>query len=99
MLLKYEKKYRYTNEQLFLEMEAMISGIMGACMTNLEKVISTKCANFVIEKRERSVREAAYILGKTGRILDLIEKTTVPPLDEHQMRSIDEWRLAYKLEM
>lgn len=99
MLLKYEKKHSYTNEQLFMEMEAMICAIMGACLTNLEKVISTKCANCVIEKREKSVREAAYILGKTGRILDLIEKATLPALDPHQMARIDEWRLAYKLEI
>ncbi|XP_038882540.1 uncharacterized protein LOC120073776 isoform X2 [Benincasa hispida] len=99
MLLKYEKNYKCTNEQLFTEIEAMISAIMGACSTNLEKVISTKCANCVIEKREKSVRKAAYILGKTGRILDLIEKATLPALDPHQMASIDEWRLAYKLEI
>lgn len=99
MLLKYEKKYGVTSEQLFVEIEAMICAIMGACLTNLEKVISTKCANSVIEKREKSVREAAYILGKMGNILKLIEKSTLPALDRHQMASIDEWRMAYKLEI
>ncbi|XP_022154498.1 uncharacterized protein LOC111021763 [Momordica charantia] len=98
MLLKYEKKYGYRNEELFAETTTMISAIMGACLTNLEDVIATKCSNSVIEKRERSVREAAYILGKTGNILKLIEKATLPTLDLHQMASIDEWRLAYKLE-
>lgn len=99
MLLKYEKKYGQTNEQLFVEIEAMISAIMGACLTNLEKVISTKCSNSVIEKRGKSVREAAYILGKTGNILKLIEKTKLPGLDPNQMASIDEWRSCYKLEI
>ncbi|KAG7027439.1 hypothetical protein SDJN02_11452, partial [Cucurbita argyrosperma subsp. argyrosperma] len=99
MLLKYEKKYGHSSEQLFTEIEAIIGAIMGACLTNLEKVISTKCSNSAIEKREKSVRKAAYILGKTGNILKLIEKTTLPALDPHQMESIEEWRLFYKLEI
>ncbi|XP_022924953.1 uncharacterized protein LOC111432343 [Cucurbita moschata] len=99
MLLKYEKKYGHSSEQLFTEIEAIIGAIMGACLTNLEKVISTKCSNSAIEKREKSVRKAAYILGKTGNILKLVEKTTLPALDPHQMESIEEWRLFYKLEI
>ncbi|XP_062074719.1 uncharacterized protein LOC133778725 [Humulus lupulus] len=94
LLLNYERSDR-TSEKLFEAITVMISDILGACMTNLQEAISIKCVSTAIEKREESVRQAVFVLGKFEEIIKIIELKEVPNLVEtHQKGCIDEWRLS-----
>ncbi|KAJ0817395.1 hypothetical protein HanPI659440_Chr00c07g0718861 [Helianthus annuus] len=50
-----------------------IADVMGACLTNLPKVIAMKCHTSVIEKREASVQAAAKLLGETKEIIKTLQ--------------------------
>ncbi|MED6215790.1 hypothetical protein PIB30_001408 [Stylosanthes scabra] len=76
----------------------MICDILGACLTNLPHVISTKCLNSAIEEREESVRYAVCMLGQTKRIIEMLEKRTFPSLDFSRGTNIEDWRLMHKIE-
>ncbi|PON40636.1 Transmembrane protein [Parasponia andersonii] len=94
LLLNCERSNK-TAEKLFEDITVMISDILGACMTNLQQVISVKCFSSAIEERERSVRHAIFVLGKIEEILKILEHKQVPNLDTEQMACIDEWRLLH----
>ncbi|KAM7257639.1 hypothetical protein ACFE04_013380 [Oxalis oulophora] len=87
-------KKEQTNEKLFEALVVMISDILGACFTNLQRVIAVKCLRSSFEERERSVRRAVDILGKTINILKMQEQREFPSLDPDQMACIDQWRLT-----
>ncbi|MFS8014751.1 hypothetical protein Hanom_Chr15g01348201 [Helianthus anomalus] len=83
-----------TKKQLFSHLNKMIADIFCACFTNLPRVITMRCHESVIEKREASVRVAAKLYGKTAKIIEKLEKCDkVPSMDEDKMAYIDEWRL------
>ncbi|KAH0973989.1 hypothetical protein GBA52_015888 [Prunus armeniaca] len=97
LLLNCENSSRnQTDERLFEALVVMISDIMGACITNLQQSMAIRCLNSKIEKREESVRDAVYILGKTEKIFSIVDKGIPSSLDHHQMENIDEWRLLHK---
>ncbi|KAK9070198.1 hypothetical protein SSX86_010598 [Deinandra increscens subsp. villosa] len=83
-------------EQLFALLNEMIADIFSACFTNLPRVITTKCNESVIEKREESVKAAAKLLGKTIKIIERLEKCELPSMDPDKMPYIDHWRLYLK---
>lgn len=87
------------DDRLFEALVVMISDIVGACLTNTQQVVAMKCFNSKIEEREETVRHAVHILGKTQRILEIVNKGIPPDLDPHQMGCIDEWRLSHKRKM
>ncbi|XP_027336301.1 uncharacterized protein LOC113850125 [Abrus precatorius] len=87
-----------TSERLFEALTGMISDILGACLTNLPLVISTKCLNSPIEEREDTVRHAVYILGKTKKIIEMLEKRAFPHVDFCRGTYIEDWRLMHKQE-
>ncbi|GLT78394.1 hypothetical protein SLA2020_499310 [Shorea laevis] len=91
------RKYE-TGERLFETLTAMISDILSACLTNLQRAILVKCLSSTIEEREDCVRRAVHLLGQTEKIIKLLEQKTLPTLDPDQMADIDEWRVSYKLE-
>lgn len=95
LLLNCERSNHPTGEKLFEGITVMISDILGACMTNLQQVISVKCLSSAMEEREESVRHAVFVLGKTEEILKILDHRQVPNLDTHQMACIDEWRLSH----
>ena len=95
MLLNSESRYDQMSEKLSEAIAVMISDILGACLTNIHRVVSMKCLSSAIEEREESVRHAVRILGKTEKILKLLEKKALPSLDPCQMICIDEWRSLY----
>ncbi|KAK7261567.1 hypothetical protein RIF29_27881 [Crotalaria pallida] len=87
----------HTSERLFETLTSMISDIFGACLTNLPYVISTKCLKSSIEEREDSVRDAVYILGKTKKIIEMIEKRAFPNLDFFcRGTNIEDWQSMHK---
>ncbi|KAF5478480.1 hypothetical protein F2P56_005038 [Juglans regia] len=95
MLLTRQSGNAQMGEKLFETVAVMISDILGACLTNMQRFISMKCLSSAIEEREDSVRHAIDILGKAEKILKFQEHGESPGLDPCQMASIDEWRLFY----
>ncbi|PWA40517.1 hypothetical protein CTI12_AA562090 [Artemisia annua] len=85
-----------SKKQLFALLNGMIADILSACFTNLPRVITMKCHESVIEKREASVKGAARLLGKTTKIIERLEKRELPSMDFDKMAYIDEWRLYLK---
>ncbi|KAL6220319.1 hypothetical protein ACLB2K_008075 [Fragaria x ananassa] len=87
------------DDRLFEALVVMISDIVGACLTNSQKVIAMKCFNSKIEEREATVRHAVHTLGKTEMILEIVNKGIPPDLDPQRMGCIDKWRLSHKRKM
>ncbi|KAG2663351.1 hypothetical protein I3760_16G024400 [Carya illinoinensis] len=73
LLLKRQGENAQMGDKLFETVAVMISDILGACLTNMQRFISMKSLSSAIEEREDSVRHAVDILGKTQKILILQE--------------------------
>ncbi|KAL4561602.1 hypothetical protein LXL04_033772 [Taraxacum kok-saghyz] len=67
--------------------------ILLACFTNIPRVITMKCQESAIEKREASVEAAAKLLGRSNEIIKRLEVVELPSIDHDKMAYIDEWRL------
>ncbi|KAI5655691.1 hypothetical protein M9H77_32878 [Catharanthus roseus] len=85
-----------TGDRMFQRLCTMISEITGACLTNLQHVISTQCHQSTIEEREERVRNAILLLGKTEKILEILEQKPLPSSDPQQCWCIDSWRMSSK---
>ncbi|KAL7138964.1 hypothetical protein ABFS83_09G018400 [Erythranthe nasuta] len=81
-----------TDEELFEQLSVTIADILAACLTNLGHVITMKCHRNAIEEREKSVRKAALLLGKTEEIIALLQQRELPVSAPDQAASIEEWR-------
>ncbi|KAH7833235.1 hypothetical protein Vadar_004295 [Vaccinium darrowii] len=86
----------HTNDNLFEQLSIMIADILGACLTNLPRVIVLKCYSCAIEEREKSVRHAASLLGETEEILEILRRHQLPNLSGDRAAYIDEWRAFMK---
>ncbi|KAJ9549798.1 hypothetical protein OSB04_022341 [Centaurea solstitialis] len=97
ILLNYQSSTEpVSDEQLFMSLSCMISDILCACLSNIPQVISTKCHESVIEKREASVHAAAKLFGRSTEIIEKLEARELPSMDPKKMAFIDEWRLYLK---
>ncbi|KAJ9550031.1 hypothetical protein OSB04_022574 [Centaurea solstitialis] len=97
ILLNYQSSTEpVCDEQLFMSLSCMISDILCACLSNIPQVISTKCHESVIEKREASVHAAAKLFGRSTEIIEKLEARELPSMDPKKMAFIDEWRLYLK---
>ncbi|KAF8380491.1 hypothetical protein HHK36_027978 [Tetracentron sinense] len=83
-------------ERLFERLSVMTSDILGACLTNLPRVISMKCYSPAIEEGERNIREATCLLGETEEILKTLEQQGLSGMDPDQIASIDNWHFFNK---
>ncbi|KAG9452352.1 hypothetical protein H6P81_005256 [Aristolochia fimbriata] len=81
-------------EELFQWLCTTIADIFGACLTNLRRVIPMECFCNTIEVREAKVREAAYLLGETEKMLEIIGQDKFSGLDTESMADIDKWHLS-----
>ncbi|PWA85832.1 hypothetical protein CTI12_AA146110 [Artemisia annua] len=77
-------------------MSTVIADILCACFTNLPRVIKMTCHHDAIEKREESVWSAAQLLGKSKKILEILEARQLPNLDVDSMAYIDNWHALPK---
>ncbi|KAJ0635304.1 hypothetical protein HanOQP8_Chr17g0649361 [Helianthus annuus] len=93
LLRSQSNKEPITKKQLFAHLSGMIADIFSACFTNIPRVITMRCHESVIEKREESVKVAAKLLGKTTKIIERLETCEVPSMDADKMAYVDEWRL------
>ncbi|XP_059657520.1 uncharacterized protein LOC132304041 [Cornus florida] len=89
-------KDRMDHERLFDQLSVMVADILGACLTNMPRVITTKCFCSAIEEREKSVQHAAHLLGETEEILEILQQRELPSLNPDQAADIDEWRASMK---
>lgn len=80
----------------FEKLSAMIAEIIGACFTNLRYVITEQCHQSAIEEREDRVRNAILLLGKTEKILEILEQQSLPSSNPQQLMHIDHWRMLSK---
>ncbi|KAJ4882313.1 Uncharacterized protein Rs2_32406 [Raphanus sativus] len=97
ILLNYETRDYGTGEALLRKLETTISDIVSGCFCNVVQVVSVKCLVTAVEVREESVRGAALHLGRTEKILEIVERRRLPELRCDQMKNIDEWRAFYKM--
>ncbi|GFZ01174.1 hypothetical protein Acr_14g0008090 [Actinidia rufa] len=96
ILLELESSSDQTDEDLFAQLSAMIADILGACLTNLPRVISMKCSCSAIEKREENVNRAARLLGETEEILEMLQQHELSGLSPDQAAYLHEWRALIK---
>ncbi|KAI3469822.1 hypothetical protein Pfo_026485 [Paulownia fortunei] len=92
ILVAWEEESDQTDEGLFDQLSAMIADILSACLTNLTRVITIKCHHNAIEERNKSVHQAAFLLGQTEEILEFLWQRELPSLDAEQAAYIAEWR-------
>ncbi|CAI9267839.1 unnamed protein product [Lactuca saligna] len=85
-----------TDEELFEFISTIIADLMCACFTNLPRVIILRCHADAIEKREESIRTAALLLGKSKKIMEILEARKLPNLDMNSMAYIDMWHALPK---
>ncbi|RAL50709.1 hypothetical protein DM860_015856 [Cuscuta australis] len=83
-----------SNMIMFERLSQMIRGIVGACLTNLPHVICTLCHQSSIEERGKSVRLAITLLGKVGKILEIVSREPLPSGSgaDRRLAHIDDWR-------
>ena len=96
LLNKYGSRDVRTEEMLLKDVERMVSGIVAGCFCNAAQVIGMKCLVTTVEVREASVREAAMHLGRTEKILEIVDRRFMPALSHHEVAKIDEWREFYR---
>ena len=83
----------WDGEELFDRLSRMIADILAACFTNLGRVIESKCHQKGIEERERSVRQAAILLGRSEEILTSSANRGLPAgLNAAAAAYVEEWR-------
>ncbi|KAG5378446.1 hypothetical protein IGI04_026288 [Brassica rapa subsp. trilocularis] len=73
-------------EALLKNVERMESDIVAGCFCNAAQVIGMKCLVTAVE-----VREAAMHLGRTEKILEIVDRRCMPALSRHEVAKIDEW--------
>ncbi|CAA7027360.1 unnamed protein product [Microthlaspi erraticum] len=83
-------------ETVLKDVERMVSDIVAGCFCNTAEVIGIKCLVTAVEVREASVREAAMHLGRTEKILEIVDRRCMPALSQHKVAKIDEWREFYR---
>lgn len=96
LLLTSDNRSDECSKKMFDDLAAMITDIMGACLTNLQHAISIKCHQSSIENREESVRYAILLLGKTEKILEILSSCLSLSSDPRQLACINEWRTMGK---
>ncbi|KAL7618589.1 hypothetical protein Lser_V15G01832 [Lactuca serriola] len=96
LLLCNEQKKWPTDEELFELISTIIADLLCACFTNMPRVITMKCHDDAIEKREDNIRTAAQLLGRSKKILKMLKKRQLPNLDMESMGYIDKWHALSK---
>ncbi|KAK4394714.1 hypothetical protein Sango_1625700 [Sesamum angolense] len=91
ILMAYEGDLLPTDEGLFEHLCNMIANIMAACLTNLMHVIIMKCHRKGIKDKEKTVRQAALLLGETEEILRILQQHTAARSNPDESEFIEKW--------
>nr|GMC87299.1 uncharacterized protein LOC109189715 [Ipomoea batatas] len=97
LLLTNENEQPQNNKtMMFHRLSDMITGIVGACLTNIPRVIFMLCHQGSIKERETRVRFAIMLLGKSGKILEILNHKPLPSSSSERLVHIDDWRALSK---
>ncbi|XP_076951212.1 uncharacterized protein LOC143624442 [Bidens hawaiensis] len=97
ILLRFnEQEISLNDEEIFEWLSTIIADVLLACFTNLPRVIQMKCHHNAIEKRGDNIQIAAQLLGKSKKILKILEERPLPDIDQDSMAYIDKWRAIPK---
>ncbi|PWA72047.1 hypothetical protein CTI12_AA274050 [Artemisia annua] len=88
-----------TDGKLLEWISNMIADILCACFTNLPRTVKMMCHHDAIEKREDSVRSAAQLLGRSRKILEILNTRQLPNIDVDSMAYISKWHALPKSEI
>ncbi|KAL3642342.1 hypothetical protein CASFOL_013157 [Castilleja foliolosa] len=91
--LAHDDDHPQTDVELFERLSIIISDILAACFTNLARVIMLKCHSNDIKEREKSIRQAAVLLGESEEILETVRE--LPNVDPERAASIEGWRAFF----
>ncbi|KAL0318483.1 UNVERIFIED_CONTAM: hypothetical protein Sangu_2004500 [Sesamum angustifolium] len=91
ILMAYEGDLLPTDEGLFEQLCNMIANIMAACLTNLMHVIIMKCHRKGIKDKEKTVRQAALLLGESEEILRILQQHTAARSNPDESEFIEKW--------
>lgn len=91
LLIAYQGDYLRADEGLFDQLCNMIANIMAACLTNLMRVIIMKCHHKAIKDKEKTVRQAAVLLGETEEILRILHQHRATRMDPEESVFIEKW--------
>ncbi|XP_076919134.1 uncharacterized protein LOC143579837 [Bidens hawaiensis] len=83
---------RISQDELFEQLSSLIADTLAACLTNLPRVIATKC-----HKSEAGIHAAARLLGETKQIIDNLQDRELPSLNPDELPFIDKWHAYYSL--
>ncbi|XP_042035100.1 uncharacterized protein LOC121781428 [Salvia splendens] len=92
ILLSHNDGDDQTNDALFERLCVIISEILAACLTNLVRVINSKCHKNVVKERQECTSQAAILLGETLEVLEILQHRDLPGLRSENAADIDEWR-------
>ncbi|XP_035844130.1 uncharacterized protein LOC118490542 [Helianthus annuus] len=73
------------NEELLEWISTITADVLAACFTNLPHVIKLNCHHHAIEKRGDDIQNAAQLLGKSKKILKILEARQLPDIDRESM--------------
>lgn len=96
LLLNTEDEQCQNSKIMFHRLSDMITGIVGACLTNIPRVIFMLCHQSSIKERESSVRFAIMLLGKAGKILEILSHKPLSSSSAERLVHIDDWRALSK---
>ncbi|KAJ4972654.1 hypothetical protein NE237_005828 [Protea cynaroides] len=69
-----------------------ISDLLAACLSNLPHALYTECVLTDIAEAEERVKRAAYVLGKSQEILQILHFMDSPDPDHIELAYIEKWR-------
>ncbi|KAJ8555620.1 hypothetical protein K7X08_013116 [Anisodus acutangulus] len=96
LLQSSDSKELENSKIMFDRLSTMIADITGACLTNLQRVISMQCHHGTIEERAEGVRSAILLLGKAECVLEILRSQPLPSSAPDQLEKIDQWRTHSK---
>ncbi|KAJ4973064.1 hypothetical protein NE237_006238 [Protea cynaroides] len=85
------EKYR-TIEKLFDSIEHTILDLLAACLSNLPHALYAECVLTDIAEAEERVKRAAYVLGKSQEIFQILHFMDTPDLDHVELAYLEKWR-------
>lgn len=80
-----------TIDELLNWMEMTLADIVGACLTNLPFAIFVEYVSGKVAERERRVRNAAFVLGKSQNLHDSLRWSQLQDPDDENA-NVDRWR-------
>ncbi|KAK4389473.1 hypothetical protein Sango_2284300 [Sesamum angolense] len=92
LLLTTDNRSSDCSKVMFERLTAMISDVIGACLTNLQLAITMECHQSTIEQREECVRHAFHLLGEAEKILEILSCQQLMSSNPQKFACINEWR-------